>query len=130
MECYIIYTGYEEFELADSLKEAIAIRRANYDNAADALKNSNIYFGSGKEDSENISLSDFINKIELTPEKLQEIDDLVEKQIKKTEEFLSTMKRTITGYFGITRNRKEWAVKNEINNASYVWDEEKINSLP
>ena len=32
MEVYIVHTGYEEFKLAPSLKEAIAIRRENYDN--------------------------------------------------------------------------------------------------
>lgn len=130
MECYIIHTSYEEFKLAKTLKEAILIRRANYDNAASAYKSSAIDFENENGDRENIDLRPYIKQIELTPEKLKEIDDLVEQEIKKTEQFLSTIKSTITGYFGITRDRKEWAVQNEIKNASYVWDEEKINSLP
>lgn len=129
MECYIIYTDYEEFKLAKTLKEAISIRRANYDNPADAFENSAIDFEDSDGIRENIDLRPYVKQIELTPEKLKEIDDLVEQEIKKTEQFLSTIKGTITGYFGITRDRKEMAVQNQIKYASFVWDEEKIDSL-
>jgi hypothetical protein len=133
MECYIIYTGYEEFKLAETLKEAIQIHRTNYDNPAEALHCSHIQFEHSDGIRENVDLAPFIKRVDLTGEKLKEIDVLIEKAIKVTEKMLAeTFNQTrgpITGWLGVTRETKEWAMKNEIEKASYVWDEEKINEL-
>ena len=38
-------------------------------------------------------------------------------------------KGMITGYFGITRDRRESVIEEEIKRAGYIWDEEKITNL-
>lgn len=135
MKCYIVYTGYEEFRLSETLKEAISIRRKNYDNAANAFNSSNISFEDSDGNREDVDLRPFIKKIGLTLAQIKEIDDKIEQETEKTEERLKTMfagmnpGAMITGDLGITRDRKEWAIQNEIKNASFVWDEEEIDKL-
>jgi hypothetical protein len=127
--CYIIQTGYEEFLIRKTLKQAILARRENFDNASHAWESSQIDVQYNDDSKENVDLKPFILQIEITEEKKKEIDGLVEKEIEKTEEYIRTIKYPCTGYFGITRDRKDWAVQNEIKNASFVWNEEKISNL-
>ena len=73
-----------------------------------------------------------IIKVSITEEKIKEIENKIDKQIDNTEMLIRDFikgKGMITGYFGITRDRRESVIEEEIKRAGYIWDEEKITNL-
>lgn len=129
--CYIVFKSY--FQVRKTLKEALEIitkeKRANdYIN----LDCSPIKAQYDDNSIEDIDIKQYIEKIELRTKDLQNIENLVDEEIKKTEILISdTLKKSngamITGYFGITKDRREWAIQNEIKTKSYKWKELKFD---
>ena len=131
--CYIIHTRFDEnFEVRKTLKESLEIivkeNRASYyiDNSSPIEIQ---YDDNSKED---IDIKQYIEKIELIIEDLKNIEDLIDEEIKKTEILMNDMFKEskgamITGWFGITKDRREWAIQNEIKTRSYKWKELNFN---
>lgn len=129
--CYSIITDCGETHyIKPTLKEIISLAIEILDSA---------YYYSDKKWSpveahfldgskKDVDLRLFIEFNQLTNDDLLKIEQDIDSEIEKTETYLKTIKGTVTGYFGITKDRREWAINNEIKARSHKWkDLESIN---
>src|SRR3990167_587476 len=129
--CYILHIGYEEFLIKQTLKSAILEKRKDFDDAYSHYKDFGIEVQYDDDSREDVDLRPFIIKVSITEEKIKEIENKIDKQIDNTEMLIRDFikgKGMITGYFGITRDRRESVIEEEIKRAGYIWDEEKITN--
>ena len=128
--CYIISRVYEEQTIRPTLKESLFFLIKHYNNASYYHKYPNpIKVQYTDNETEFISILEFIKEKVVTEEEIASIIIKIDGEIKKTEEIIANLTHPVTGYFGITRDRREDAINNEIYALSYEWDMEKINNL-
>ncbi len=70
---------------------------------------------------EKLDLKPYIKQIELTPEKIKEIEDWIDKQIEGTERAVKSGMANISGFHGFYRKDRQKYINQCIEVQSHVW---------
>ncbi len=121
--CYIVHTGYEEFQILKDISEILPFLKKHYDNPQHWFEEGYIEVQYTDNSKKEFNTKKFIKKVKVTKEEIKQIEFLVDKQIEANEKFMSTLKGTVTGSFGPFKEDREFCIKQEIKNKSYRWKE-------